>query len=85
MRWLFFVGLFLIFAGVGLLVVVPFFTYVAKIETAAVGCVVVFFVPVCFGAGTSVLLPWVLAMAAALLLVATILQWLLWRRGGEKE
>ncbi|MFN3804664.1 MAG: hypothetical protein ACK4SY_06385 [Pyrobaculum sp.] len=85
MRWLFFTGLLLIFAGTGLLVVMPLLTHTKIIETATVGCVVIFFIPICFGVGTTAFLSWTLAVAAALLFVVTILQWLLWRRRQPRE
>jgi flagellar biogenesis protein FliO len=54
-----------------------------------VGCVVVIFVPICFGAGSESAVAMGLAGLAALIAAIVLLQWLFWRRreaaaGGER-
>ncbi|MEM1615074.1 MAG: hypothetical protein QXP31_03550 [Pyrobaculum sp.] len=88
MNSLFALGLALIFAGVALLVATPLLAQAGKsaaVGGAAVGCVVVFFVPICFGAGNE---PY-FTLAAALLMAAAaflgVLQWLLWKRSRQEQ
>ena len=87
MNLLFTVGLALILLGVFLLVSLPFIamTYHAEVSTAAVGCVVVLFFPICFGAGTPPALTWGLTAVAALLFVLALVQWLLWKKYRQEE
>jgi Protein of unknown function DUF131. len=84
---LFYVGLALIFLGVLLVFLAPFLALM-RWETpkngveigGAVGCVVIFFVPICFGVGAPGLMTWGLVAAAALLFVVALFMWLISRR-----
>jgi len=84
---LFAAGLALVVLGVLLLAAVPFIamTYHAEGGVAAVGCVVVLFFPICFGAGAPPALTWGLTAVAALLFVLALAQWLLWKKSQQEE
>lgn len=84
---LFAAGLALVVLGVLLIAAVPFIAmaYHAEVNTAAVGCVVVLFFPICFGAGTPPALTWGLTAVAALLFVLALAQWLLWKKYHKEE
>ncbi len=92
-KWLFVFGTALVMAGV-LLLVLGSAAYVSmksgvKAEGGVVGCVVVLFVPICFGAGSESAVAMGLAGLAALVAAVVLLQWLFWRRreaaaGGER-
>ncbi|MGB9704510.1 MAG: hypothetical protein ACPL3C_03595 [Pyrobaculum sp.] len=84
MNWLFVFGTVLVVAGV-LLLVLGSAAYIfmkggVKSEGGVVGCVVVFFVPVCFGAGSESAVAMGLVGLAALIAAVLLLQWLFWRR-----
>jgi len=84
---LFLVGLVLIFAGFFLILVAPLLTLASntKIEAAggAVGCVVIFFVPICFGAGASHAVAWGLVIAAVMLAATALMMWFILRELGR--
>lgn len=87
MRWLLAAGVGLVLLGL-VLAVAAWLSVVSidrpvQVSGGAVGCVVVVFVPICFGVGESSVVAWGLAAAAGLLAVFVLLQWLLWR--GQKE
>ena len=92
---LFLVGLVLIFAGFFLVLVAPLLALAsnAKVEATggAVGCIVVFFVPICFGAGAPHVVSWGLVVAAVMMALVALVMWLILRelsrtgRGGEQQ
>jgi uncharacterized membrane protein len=86
---LFLVGLMFILAGFFLVLMAPLLALASNAKVAAtggaVGCVVIFFVPICFGAGTPGLLTWGLLAVAVLLAVSAFFLWLISRELGRGE
>jgi uncharacterized membrane protein len=80
---LFFVGLMLIFAGFLLVLAAPLLALAsdAKVEATggAVGCVVIFFVPICFGAGAPQVVSWGLVAVAVMMALVALVMWLISR------
>ena len=81
---LFLVGLVLIFAGFLLVLAAPLLALAsdAKVEAAtggAVGCVVIFFVPICFGAGAPQVVSWGLVTVAVMMALVALVMWLISR------
>ncbi|MEM4438655.1 MAG: hypothetical protein QXT46_04910 [Pyrobaculum sp.] len=87
MNWLMAAGLGLVTAGFLIIAAVALSTIFIDrpIHAAAVGCVVLVFVPICFGAGDPVLVNWSILITAALLVAFVVLQWLLWRSQKQQE
>ncbi|MFB6491312.1 MAG: hypothetical protein TU35_008800 [Thermoproteus sp. AZ2] len=86
MNKLFLAGLALVFIGFAIMAIAPFL-YLASsssapsnVEVAGAGCIFLFFVPICFGAGAPQLLSIALVITAALLVVAIVLSALFMRR-----
>ncbi len=80
------VGLSLVALGVGILFAALLSASSAQLtQVGAVGCVVILFLPICFGAGSGQLVTWGMVMAGVLLLAAAVLQWLLLKRQEEKH
>jgi len=74
------VGLLLVFVGFFLVFLAALLaTGDAVVRSGAVGCVVVFFVPICFGAGDLGFLTWGLLASAALLAISALFLWLISR------
>lgn len=77
----------MVFIGFAVMAIAPFL-YLASypqgassnVEVAGAGCIFLFFVPICFGAGAPQLLSIALVVTAVLLVVATALSILLIRR-----
>jgi len=84
---LFLVGLVLILAGFLLVLAAPLLALASNAKVAvtsgAVGCVVIFFVPICFGAGAPHVVSWGLALAAVMLVVAALILWFISRGLGR--
>lgn len=84
---LFILALTMIFTGFLLLFVAPFLSLAGRVEVAGGGCIVLFFIPFCFGAGSPQLLSIAVVMSAVLAVIAALIMWLtareLARRGGE--
>jgi len=80
---LFLVGLVLIFAGFLLVLAAPLLALAshAKVEAigGAVGCVVIFFVPICFGAGAPQVVSWGLVAVAVMMALVALVMWLISR------
>jgi uncharacterized membrane protein len=80
---LFFVGLMLIFAGFLLVLAAPLLALASDARVAAtggaVGCVVIFFVPICFGAGAPQVVSWGLVAVAVMMALVTLVMWLISR------
>ena len=80
---LFLVGLVLIFAGFLLVLAAPLLALAshAKVEVTggAVGCVVIFFVPICFGAGAPQVVSWGLVAVAVMMALVALVMWLISR------
>ncbi|MFZ8809902.1 MAG: hypothetical protein ACO2PN_17590 [Pyrobaculum sp.] len=80
---LFLVGLVLIFAGFLLVLAAPLLALAshAKVEATggAVGCVVIFFVPICFGAGAPQVVTWGLVAVAVMMALVALVMWLISR------
>lgn len=76
------VGLSLIVLGVGILFVTILSAVFSSVQltTGVVSCIVILFIPICFGAGNGQLVTWGMTIAGILLLTAAVLQWLLWKR-----
>jgi len=77
-------GLALVLTGIALMAAAPMLALlshvrVGEISGGAVGCVIVFFVPVCFGVGQPAAVMHGIAAAALLLAVLALLTWLLLR------
>ncbi|MEZ0318556.1 MAG: hypothetical protein ABWK05_00995 [Pyrobaculum sp.] len=90
MNSLFAVGLFLVLVGVALLIAALLVSVfqagkASAVGGAAVGCVVVFFIPICFGAGNEPYLTLAAAMLATVAVLLGALQWLLWKRGRQER
>jgi uncharacterized membrane protein len=91
---LFLVGLVLILAGFFLVLVAPLLALASNAKVTAtggaVGCVVVFFVPICFGAGAPHIVSWGLVAVAVMMALVALVMWLILRelspagRGGEQ-
>ncbi|MEM4651452.1 MAG: hypothetical protein QW086_06460 [Pyrobaculum sp.] len=81
---LFLVGLVLILAGFLLVLAAPLLALASNAKVAAtggaVGCVVIFFLPICFGAGAPHVVSWGLALAAVM---AALILWLISRGLGR--
>ncbi|AFA39917.1 Protein of unknown function DUF131 [Pyrobaculum oguniense TE7] len=79
------VGLALILLGFALLVAGVLSTAAKGVPATggAVGCVLIFFVPICFGGGSQEAVSIGMAVAAVLIMAAAALQWLLLRRGAS--
>jgi uncharacterized membrane protein len=92
---LFFVGLMFILAGFLLLLAAPLLALASNAKVAAtggaVGCVVVFFVPICFGAGAPQVVSWGLVAVAVMMALVALVMWLISRelsrtgRGGGQQ
>ena len=84
---LFFVGLMLIFAGFLLVLAAPLLALASDAKVAAtggaVGCVVIFFVPICFGAGAPQVVSWGLVAAAVMMALVPLVMWLISRELGR--
>jgi len=80
---LFLVGLVLIFAGFLLVLAAPLLALAsnAKVEVTggAVGCVVIFFVPICFGAGAPQVVSWGFVAVAVMMALVALVMWLISR------
>ncbi len=88
---LFFVGLMFIFAGFLLVLAAPLLALAshAKVETTggaggyvvifSGGCVVIFFVPICFGAGDPQVVSWGLVAVAVMMALVALVMWLISR------
>ncbi len=80
---LFLVGLVLILAGFFLVLATPLLALAsnAKVATTggAVGCVVIFFVPICFGAGAPHIVSWGLVVVAVMMALVALVTWLISR------
>lgn len=84
MNRLFAAGLMLVVVGFMLMAISPFLYLLsagqqAGVQAAGAGCVFLFFVPICFGAGAPQLLSTALAIASLLLVLAIILSILFFR------
>jgi len=92
---LFLVGLVLILAGFLLVLAAPLLALASNAEVAAtggaVGCVVIFFVPICFGAGAPHIVFWGLVAVAVMMALVVLVMWLISRelsrtgRGGGQQ
>lgn len=86
---LFLIGLMLILAGLLLVLAAPLLALASNAKVAAtggaVGCVVIFFVPICFGAGAPHVVSWGLALAAVMLVVAALILLFISRGLGRVE
>ena len=92
---LFLIGLMFILAGFLLLLAAPLLALAsnAKVATTggAVGCVVIFFVPICFGAGVPHIVFWGLVAVAVMIAFVVLVMWLISRelsrtgRGGGQQ
>ncbi len=80
---LFFVGLVLIFAGFLLVLAAPLLALASDAKVVAtggaVGCVVIFFVPICFGAGAPQVVSWGLVAVAVMMALVALVMWLISR------
>ena len=80
---LFFVGLVLIFAGFLLVLAAPLLALASDAKVTAtggaVGCVVIFFVPICFGAGAPQVVTWGLVATAVMMALVALVMWLISR------
>ena len=86
---LFLIGLMLILAGLLLVLAAPLLALASNAKVAAtggaVGCVVIFFLPICFGAGAPHVVSWGLALAAVMLVVAALILLFISRGLGRVE
>ena len=92
---LFLVGLLLILAGFLLVLAAPLLALASNAKVAAtggaVGCVVIFFVPICFGAGAPQVVSWGLVAVAVMMALVVLVMWLISRelsrtgRGGGQQ
>ena len=84
---LFLVGLMFVLAGFLLVLAAPFLALASNAEVAAtggaVGCVVIFFVPICFGAGAPQVVSWGLVVAAVMMALVALVMWLISRELGR--
>ncbi len=82
---LFFVGLVLIFAGFLLVLAAPLLALASHAKVEATGgvvgwsCVVIFFVPICFGAGAPQVVSWGLVAVAVMMALVALVTWLISR------
>lgn len=77
-------GFMLILAGIVLIIVAPLLLAImtaegAKISATGVGCIVLFFIPICFGYGEPLLIITLMALAVVLIVVSLIVFRLLLR------
>ena len=84
---LFLVGLMLILAGFLFVLAAPLLALASNAKVAAtgcaVGCVVIFFVPICFGAGAPHVVSWGLVAAAVMMALVALVMWLISRELGR--
>jgi|ADKJ01.1.fsa_nt_gi uncharacterized membrane protein len=84
---LFLVGLMFVLAGFLLVLAAPLLALASNAEVAAtggaVGCVVIFFVPICFGAGAPHVVSWGLVVAALMMALVALVMWLISRGLGR--
>jgi uncharacterized membrane protein len=80
---LFIVGLMLIFAGFLLVLAAPLLALASDAKVVATGgaagCVVIFFVPICFGAGAPQIVSWGLVAVAVMMALVALVMWLISR------
>ncbi|AAL63399.1 hypothetical protein [Pyrobaculum aerophilum] len=83
MTWLFVLGITLIILGFVILALSPLLMSPPawEVRGGVAGCVVLFVVPICFGAGPADFLAVALAAVAVLMFAVALLQWFLVRRG----
>jgi uncharacterized membrane protein len=84
---LFLVGLMFVLAGFLLVLAAPFLALASDAKVAAtggaVGCVVIFFVPICFGAGAPHVVSWGLVAVAVMMALVALVMWLISRELGR--
>jgi uncharacterized membrane protein len=77
-------GLMLIFAGIALIIIAPLILAImtaegVKFNATGVGCIVLFFIPICFGYGEPLLIITLMVLAVVLIVVFLIVFRLLLR------
>lgn len=87
---LFKIGFILVFLGIIIVVLVPIIMVLtttsgsSETHTGFGGCIVIFFIPICFGAGSPELVPLLIIIALALTLALILLLPLLLRKTIER-
>ena len=75
------IGIIVMFIGIAILTLAPLLKTPTNVTTGAAGCIVIFFVPICFGTGTEPKLAMVLtAVSLAVALIMVIISLLFIRR-----